>query len=187
MGMSLASAANGSGPEVMLDLNTTPLIDVMLVLLVMLIITIPMQMHSVNLDMAQGQPPQPFVQPKVVELFIDFDGALSWNGTAVASTADLDQRLAEIAKAAFADQAEIHIKPSRMTDYGHVAAAMASVQRHGRDEDGCGRAGARAIRSLKTRHRTKRATARAVAFFVYREGGVFDTSLPSLSTVVTTI
>lgn len=131
MGMSMASAANGSGPEVMLDLNTTPLIDVMLVLLVMLIITIPMQVHSVNLDLPQGPPPATQLKPQVVELFIDFDGAISWNGTALSGAADLEQRLAEVARAAVADQAEIHIKPSKMTDYGHVAAAMASVQRHG--------------------------------------------------------
>lgn len=131
MGMSLAGAANGSGPEVMLDLNTTPLIDVMLVLLVMLIITIPMQMHSVNLDLPSGPPPAAQLKPQVVELFIDFDGTVSWNGTALSGTADLEQRLAEVAKAAVTDQAEIHIKPSKMTDYGHVAAAMASVQRHG--------------------------------------------------------
>ncbi len=63
-----------------MDINTTPLIDVMLVLLVMLIITIPIQLHSVNLNMPIGNPPPPLVLPEVVKLDID-DRAAS-TGTA---------------------------------------------------------------------------------------------------------
>ena len=58
-------------PDVMIDINTTPLIDVMLVLLVMLIITIPIQLHSVNLNMPTGNPPPPLVKPEVVKIDID--------------------------------------------------------------------------------------------------------------------
>ena len=63
----------GGGDELMVDINTTPLIDVMLVLLIMLIITIPVQTHAVKLDMPRDQPP-PIVQPVVVDLAIAADG-----------------------------------------------------------------------------------------------------------------
>src|SRR3546814_16484529 len=77
MSMNLGSGGDNE-PEVMIDVNTTPLIDVMLVLLVMLIITIPIQTHAVKMDMPQATPPtadetQP---PPVVELEIDFDGTI---------------------------------------------------------------------------------------------------------------
>ena len=75
-----ARAASRANPDVMIDINTTPLIDVMLVLLVMLIITIPIQLHSVNLNMPTGNPPPPLVKPEVVKLDIDFDGTIYWNG-----------------------------------------------------------------------------------------------------------
>ena len=55
----------------MIDINTTPLIDVMLVLLVMLIITIPIQLHAVNLNMPIGNPPPPLVLPEVVKIDVD--------------------------------------------------------------------------------------------------------------------
>ena len=64
----------------MIDINTTPLIDVMLVLLVMLIITLPIQLHSVNLNMPTGNPPPPLVLPEVVKIDIDGTGAIYWNG-----------------------------------------------------------------------------------------------------------
>ncbi|MEH0164697.1 ExbD/TolR family protein [Paucibacter sp. JuS9] len=131
MGMNVGSSSGSDEPEVMMDVNTTPLIDVMLVLLVMLIITIPIQLHSVNLDMPPPSNQTPPKEPTVVELFIDFDGVVSWNGVPVASMAELDSRLGEQAQIPVADQAEIHIKPNKLVEYGVVAAVMASVQRHG--------------------------------------------------------
>ena len=65
MAMNIGPGVGSSEPEVMIDINTTPLIDVMLVLLVMLIITIPIQLHSVNLNMPIGNPP-PITLPKQV-------------------------------------------------------------------------------------------------------------------------
>ena len=59
MAMNVGSGGGSKDPDVMIDINTTPLIDVMLVLLVMLIITIPIQLHSVNLNMPTGNPPPP--------------------------------------------------------------------------------------------------------------------------------
>ena len=81
MAMSVGSA--GAEPDVMVDINTTPLIDVMLVLLIMLIITIPIQLHSVNLNMPAGNPPPPTKEPVVVTIDIDFDGTVLWNGEAL--------------------------------------------------------------------------------------------------------
>src|SRR5260370_33798002 len=87
----------GSGPdgdpEVMVAINTTPLIDVMLVLLVMLIITIPIQTHAVKLNMPVGNPPPPPTPPEVITVEIDFDGTVLWNGEQVADRPTLEARL----------------------------------------------------------------------------------------------
>ena len=69
MAMNVGTGGGSSDPDVMIDINTTPLIDVMLVLLVMLIITIPIQLHSVNLNMPVGHPPPPLVEPAFVVPF----------------------------------------------------------------------------------------------------------------------
>ena len=82
MAMNVGSNSGGD-PDVMMDINTTPLIDVMLVLIIMLIITIPVQLHSVNLNMPVGTPPPPLKEPVVVTIDIDFDGTVLWNGEAV--------------------------------------------------------------------------------------------------------
>jgi len=128
MGMNVGSSSGSDEPEVMMDVNTTPLIDVMLVLLVMLIITIPIQLHSVNLNMPNGSPPPITKEPVVVEIFIDFDGTVLWNGETVDKAA-LETRLKAAATAE--DQPEVHIKPNKLVDYGVVAHVMAAVQRDG--------------------------------------------------------
>jgi len=128
MGMNVGSSSGSGDPEPMMDVNTTPLIDVMLVLLVMLIITIPIQLHSINLDMPPPNNQPPPTPPVVHEVFIDFDGTLSWDGETI-TTAALDQKLTAVA--AEPDQPEVHIKPNKLVDYGAVAAVMASAQRHG--------------------------------------------------------
>src|SRR5882757_9293325 len=100
--------------EMMVDINTTPLIDVMLVLLVMLIINIPMQTHAVKLDMPRnGQPPPP-VPPPTVEVGIDFDGTVTWNGTPVPDRPTLDNYLAIEAAKPIDEQSELHIRPDRL-------------------------------------------------------------------------
>lgn len=77
-------------PEVMMDINTTPLIDVMLVLLIMLIITIPMQLHSINLDMPTGSPPLAIQKPTIVRIEIDARNVVRWNDKALTDRAELD-------------------------------------------------------------------------------------------------
>ena len=127
MAMNLSSG--GGDPEVMVDINTTPLIDVMLVLLIMLIITIPIQLHSVNLNMPAGNPPPPTKEPVVVTIDIDFDGTVLWNGEALPDRPALENKLVQIA--AVADQPEVHLRPNKLVAYKSVAAVMAAAQRLG--------------------------------------------------------
>ena len=95
MGMRIDS--DESDAEVMVEMNTTPLIDVMLVLLVMLIITIPIQLHSVNLEMPSASAPPPQVEPQVVRIDVLPGGVLVWNGEALAGREELEARLASAA------------------------------------------------------------------------------------------
>jgi biopolymer transport protein ExbD len=125
MAMNVGSDSS-SDDDVMVEMNTTPLIDVLLVLLIMLIITIPVHTHAVVLNMPAGTPPP--TQPVVVNIDVDFDGTPIWNGETI-DRAGLDARLT--AAAAQPVQPEIHLKPNRLVTYRHVASVMASVQRHG--------------------------------------------------------
>ena len=129
MAMNVGSGTATSGPEVMMDINTTPLIDVMLVLLVMLIITIPIQLHSVNLNMPTGNPPPPLVLPEVVKIDIDPSSVVYWNGLPVADRAALEENLK--AASAQAVQPELHLRPDKNAKYAIVAGVMASAQRLG--------------------------------------------------------
>jgi biopolymer transport protein ExbD len=128
MGMNIGSNPM-SEPEVMMDINTTPLIDVMLVLLIMLIITIPMQLHSVNLDMPTGKPPTKIVEPEVIKIDIEPNGVVLWNQQALTDRASLEARLMQ-AKAQ-AVQPELHIKAHAKAKYEAVAGVLASAQRIG--------------------------------------------------------
>ena len=128
MGMNIGSG-NSNEPEVMMDMNTTPLIDVMLVLIIMLIITIPVQLHSVNLSMPAGNPPPPTKEPVVVTIDVDFDGTVLWNGEALADRNVLEAKLSQAASVA--DQPEVHLRPNKLVEYKSVAAVMASAQRLG--------------------------------------------------------
>jgi len=116
-------------PEEMVDINTTPLIDVMLVLLIMLIITIPVQLHAVNLNLPTGNPPPPPVPPEVVQIDIDFDGTISWNGAVVPDDATLNAKLEAAAQEPV--QPEVHINPNKLANYGVVIGVMAAAERDG--------------------------------------------------------
>ena len=126
--MAMAVRANGQG-HVMVEINTTPLIDVMLVLLTLLIITLPIQTHAVKLDMPQAnQPPPPDARPEVIDLEIDFDGTVVWNGTVVQSLNQLEGYFHEEAQKQ--PQPEIHLRPDRRAKYDYVAKVLASAQRN---------------------------------------------------------
>jgi len=129
--MSMSVGTEGGIDDVLCDMNTTPLIDVMLVLLVMLIVTIPIQTHAVKLDLPQNQnpPPPSDLQPEVVNLEIDFDGTVIWNGTPVTSRATLDRFLQETATKV--PQPEVHLRPNRLAQYDAVARTLADAQRLG--------------------------------------------------------
>lgn len=126
MSMSVGPGA-GEG-EPMVEMNTTPLIDVMLVLLTLLIITLPIQTHAVKLDMPTPNQTPPTVIPETVDLGIDFDGTVTWNGTAV-DRATMDSYFEDAARKD--PQPEIHINPNRLAKYDAVAKVLADAQRLG--------------------------------------------------------
>ena len=127
--MAMVVGSKQRDADVMVDINTTPLIDVMLVMLIMLIITIPIQTHAVKLNMPVGKPPQSTIQPQVVTIDVDFDGTIIWNGEQLASRAELENRMR--GAAAMAEQPEIHLRPNKLVKYRNVAMVMASAQRLG--------------------------------------------------------
>ena len=129
MAMNVGGGSSSGEPEAMMDINTTPLIDVMLVLLIMLIITIPIQTHAVKLNMPVGNPPPPLTPPTVITIEVDFDGTVLWNGEAVPDRPTLEARFKNAA--AMPDQPEFHLRPNKLVTYKHVAGVMASAQRNG--------------------------------------------------------
>ncbi len=130
MSMNVGPSSSGNAdPEVMVDMNTTPLIDVMLVLLIMLIITIPIQLHSVNMNMPPASNIKPPVEPEIVKIDIDETGRIFWNGAAVVDRTELQTKMA--ASAAQPIQPEIHLRPNKLAKYEIVAYVMAASQRAG--------------------------------------------------------
>src|SRR5215510_14204995 len=119
--------ASGEG-DVMVEMNTTPLIDVMLVLLTLLIITLPIQTHAVKLDMPAPNSTPPTVIPETVELGVDFDGTITWNGAPV-DRGTMDAYFRDAAKKD--PQPEIHVNPNRLAKYDAVARVLADAQRLG--------------------------------------------------------
>ncbi len=128
MGMNVGNGGE-DGDGAMVEMNTTPLIDVLLVLIVMLIITIPIQTHAVKLDMPRPNSTPPLVEPEVVKIDVDFDGTVVWNGTPVASG---DQLVSYLRSAASKQpQPELHLRPNKLTKYDVVAKVLATAQRVG--------------------------------------------------------
>jgi biopolymer transport protein ExbD len=128
MGMSLGTGDSSADDEVMMEINTTPLIDVMLVLLVMLIITIPIQLHAVNLELPVGKPPQSDQQPLKVQIDIDGSNVVYWQGVA-ATSAELEANLKSASLLGV--QPEIHIRPNKDSKYELFAHLMATTKRMG--------------------------------------------------------
>ena len=120
----------GSEGDMMVEMNTTPLIDVMLVLLIMFIITIPPQTHAVRMNMPvnsqNSPPPKP---PEIIRIDVDFDGTIGWNGEIVPNRAELQAKLYRIAQQP--DQPEVHLRPNKLVTYKYVAMVMAEAQRLG--------------------------------------------------------
>ncbi|MGL6109629.1 MAG: ExbD/TolR family protein [Rubrivivax sp.] len=127
--MSMNVGSGGGEDEPMTEMNMTPLIDVMLVLLIMFIITIPIQTHAVKMNMPIGSSAPPPKPPEIVRIDVDFDGTIGWNGEIVADRNQLEARLATLA--AMADQPEVHLRPNKLVTYKVVAMILASAQRLG--------------------------------------------------------
>src|SRR5262245_49959135 len=126
MAMNIGSSS-GEG-EVMVEMNTTPLIDVMLVLLTLLIITLPIQTHAVKLDMPPPHPQPPVVPPIVHVVGVDFDGQILVDQQPVTAQ-QLDAYFYEWSQVP--DQPEIHLDPNRLAKYDTVAKVLANAQRRG--------------------------------------------------------
>ena len=129
----MSMSVGGDKQGVMCDINTTPLIDVMLVLLVTIIMTLPVQTHAVKLDMPPpiNTPPPPTI-PKTIDIVIDFDDSIYWNG----NKADLDQvegyfhsEFSQVLSGA-QEQPEIHLRPDKRSHYDTAAKVLASAQRN---------------------------------------------------------
>ncbi|NJR72295.1 MAG: biopolymer transporter ExbD [Gammaproteobacteria bacterium] len=127
MGMNIGTGGGNSEAEPIMDINTTPLIDVMLVLIIMLIITIPIQLHSVNLEMPVGTPP---TQEKPLEVRVDIDrlGQIYWDGVVV-DRVTLDNNMVEAAKRN--PQPNVLVRPDKAARYDNVAYVIANTQRRG--------------------------------------------------------
>ncbi len=127
------NVGESSGGGAMVSVNLVPLIDVMLVLLILFIVTIPIQTHAVKLDMPGPVPPR-FTQPEVVDLEIDFDGTVIWNGSVVPNRATLRAYLENVGYES--DQPEIHLRPNRLARYETVALVLADAQSLGVEKIG---------------------------------------------------
>ncbi|MBE2262103.1 MAG: biopolymer transporter ExbD [Burkholderiaceae bacterium] len=114
--------------EVMNEINMTPLVDVMLVLLIIFIITIPVMKHAVNVELPRASNEREVVKPETVRLSVDADGAYYWNDGKVSDDA-LPALLQ--AEAARNPQPDLHIRGDRNTRYERVAQAMAAAQQAG--------------------------------------------------------
>jgi biopolymer transport protein ExbD len=109
------------------DINMTPFIDVMLVLLITFIVTIPTQTHAVKIDNpTTGQPPP--TRPEVIDLSVDFDGTLLWNKTPVDRNTMQGYISQEAAKS---PQPEVHITVDKFSKYEIVAQTLADLQHRG--------------------------------------------------------
>ena len=130
MGMQVGSSAGEA--DVMVEMNMTPSIDVLFVLIILLIITIPPQNHSVDLNMPTNQPPTENLEPPVVlTVDVDFDGTVLFDGVAVQSRAEIESKFQQIGALPIKGQPEVHLRPNKLVEYKSVAAVMASAQRNG--------------------------------------------------------
>ena len=116
-------------PALLMDINTTPLIDVMLVLLIMLIITIPLQLQSTDLEIPAQTTASVQMDSAVIQIRVDGDGSLSWNDERLADETRLELRLEDLVMRP-GPEPQIHIQAHASVSYAIVASVLASVQRH---------------------------------------------------------
>jgi biopolymer transport protein ExbD len=121
MAMSIGAS---DGP--MIEINTTPLIDVLLVLLIMLIITLPAMTHAIKIDTPLGGTGEP---PRAIEVAVDFDNTLVWDGAVIATFQELEHRMREAAHVS--PQPHLNVRADRRSKYDAVAQVLAIAQRNG--------------------------------------------------------
>jgi biopolymer transport protein ExbD len=110
------------------QMNATPLVDVLLVLLVMIIFTLPVATHAVKLNLPYAKRDHAvFDPPPDIRLYIDFDGAILWNGEAVGSIAQLETRLRDLSK--WVPQPRVAVYADAQAAYDPVAQVLAATQR----------------------------------------------------------
>jgi biopolymer transport protein ExbD len=124
----MAMAMKGNAGQSYSEINMTPLIDVMLVLLIIFIITLPHQTHAIKIDNPSPSPFQPQTPPAVIDLQIDFDGTLLWN-TTIVDHATLERYI--VAEAKKSPQPEVHIRVDKFAHYEIVAQTLARLQHRG--------------------------------------------------------
>lgn len=122
----MAMSAGRDDGEPMMEMNTTPLIDVMLVLLIMFIITIPPQTHAVKVDLPQGNPPPQVILPDKNTLSISPAGVVAWNGAPV-DQVTLTQYLDATKR--LATEPELHFQPDPEAKYEKVDQVLAVIKR----------------------------------------------------------
>ena len=114
--------------EVMNEINMTPLVDVMLVLLIIFIITVPVMKHAVNIDLPRASSERELTKPETILFSVAADGSYFWNDQKIGD-ADLEPRLA--AEAAKEPQPELHIRGDKDVRYERVAQAMSAAREAG--------------------------------------------------------
>ncbi len=125
MGMSVG----GDESEYNTTINVVPLVDIMLVMIIIFIITLPVMTHAVKIDLPrQTNDPPPLVLPETVAIDVKYDGTVSWNGTPT-SALDLRSYIADAAKKD--PQPDIHVSVDRRAKYDNAAAVLFAVQRGG--------------------------------------------------------
>ena len=124
----MAIGTQDDSDQMLSEINMIPFIDVMLVLLIIFIITVPVIKHAVNIDLPQASNQKLLDKPENIRLSVDADGTYFWNDTKVGD-ADFEQRLQ--AAAAQDPQPELHIRGDKAVRYERVAQAMAAAQRAG--------------------------------------------------------
>jgi biopolymer transport protein ExbD len=124
----MAMTASSKAGQSYCDINMTPLIDVMLVLLIIFIITLPKQTHAVKIDNPPPNPPVTAMKPEVIDLRIDFDGTLLWDKTPV-DRATLQAYIST--DALKSPQPEVHITVDKFASYEIVAQTLADLQHRG--------------------------------------------------------
>ena len=128
MAFGMQEATSNDDTEVMNEINMTPLVDVMLVLLIIFIITVPVMKHAISVELPQASSERQNLKPETIQLSVDAQGGYFLNQTAVTEEVLVGQLQAEAAKQ---PQPELHIRGDKAVRYEFVAQAMATAKQAG--------------------------------------------------------